>query len=146
MSGVVVSGEGCPLCSVRATAGRQYLRTLIYEAVNDRDMRAALDKSRGYCRRHVLALRDEDRRQTGDAVGAGTLFAAILRQRLHELEELLAAQGRSLERAVNRASAPPNCPVCRHERSAQDSAVGGVIRMLADDAWATAKPPLPTLH
>jgi len=133
-----LTGPGCPLCAIRAAAQKRYLETLIYEGVNDPGNRDELIAGRGYCGRHALALRDEDREQTGESLGTAILYAAVLRERLGELKRLVGVRGRGLTRHVDRASVPPRCPVCGHVAAANRRAILGLIRLLGDDAWVEA--------
>ncbi len=129
---------GCPICSVRASSEEKDLAALINEGVNDRGIREALWKSRGYCRAHAVAILATDREGTGGTTAAAILFASVLRQRLEELAILAAKSGRGLPREVERASQPARCAVCRHTAHAAESAVHALLRQLGDDRWAGA--------
>ena len=52
---------GCALCRHRSSQGRRYLRNLVYEGVNDVGFRRTLDRARGFCGPHTVALFEADR-------------------------------------------------------------------------------------
>jgi len=50
------SQTGCPVCRIGAQTVRRQLKALFYEYVNDREMRANLVKSLGFCGEHTRLL------------------------------------------------------------------------------------------
>ena len=49
-------GRGCPVCTVRARSERAMLDTIIAERVLDIPFRESLERTQGFCRRHVAEL------------------------------------------------------------------------------------------
>jgi hypothetical protein len=109
---------------------------ILYESVNDVRFRGELDAARGFCHRHVAELLAANRATTG-SLGSAILFAAMLTVRRRELDAALRA-GRFRERRLSDALQPPDCPICAEERSTVQAAVGSLLRLSADPAWANA--------
>jgi hypothetical protein len=133
-----MAAGGCPICTVRDRAEAGTLDAILGESVSDRTFRAELDDARGFCRRHSRLLIAADRRQTGGMLGTVILHGAVLKRRLPELREALAADGRRARKRVEAAAAAPRCPVCDQiDRSVATSA-GRMHILAADEAWADA--------
>ena len=102
---------GCPLCRHRVVQGRRFLRSLVYEGVNDVGFRKVLERSRGFCERHTVALYEADRDEMGGALGAAILLESVLRHRLAELAsagvELNRINRQRLDLAAAHLPAPP---------------------------------------
>ncbi len=47
---------GCPLCRLEARVAERYLDFLLWERVNDPDLRQNLRQARGFCRDHAWML------------------------------------------------------------------------------------------
>ena len=80
-----LAGPGCPLCAARAAIEVRLIDSLIGEAVNDIGVRADLDRSGGYCARHLAMLPERERRLRGGTLGSAILLGAVLRRRLERL-------------------------------------------------------------
>src|SRR3954447_15914198 len=128
---------GCPLCRERDRAEAAYLEAILAESVNDVPFREALDAGRGFCAPHSRAILDADRRRAG-SLGAAILLRATLMVRLRELDALHAAGGWSRGRRAGDASRAPACPVCRRVAEADATVVDGLVRLVAQPAWAEA--------
>ncbi len=129
---------GCPLCRYRVAYGRRYLRSLVYEGINDVGFRRTLEGSRGLCGRHTVALFEADREEMGGSLGTAILLESVLRHRLHEL---VAGQGelrRDLGRRLERAAAAPECPACAAEDDGVRLAVDRLVERMADEHWRDA--------
>lgn len=127
--------SGCPLCRLRRESSERYLRTLLWEGVNDIGFRERLALGRGFCRRHAREILAADRAQSGGSLGAAILLASIARRRLDELRSLPARQGRRARRALNTLGEPAACPVCAHTTQADQMAVDRLLVRLADPTW-----------
>ena len=73
---------GCPICAVRARSERATLDAIINERVLDIGFRAELERSQGFCRRHVAELLPTDRRETGGMLGSSMLLSAVIDRRI----------------------------------------------------------------
>ncbi len=87
---------GCPICAVRARSERAMLDTIIAERVLDIPFRESLERTQGFCRRHVAELVLADRRGPGGILGSSILYGAMLDRRLEPLRGALGRRGRSL--------------------------------------------------
>jgi len=72
---------GCPVCRVGAQTVQRYLKSSFYEYVNDRDMRAKLVKSLGYCGEHVQLLLSA---KIADTLGASIIYEHLVKVILRE--------------------------------------------------------------
>jgi hypothetical protein len=126
--------SGCPLCRLRRESSERYLRTLLWEGVNDIGFRERLALGRGFCRRHARELLAADRAQSGGSLGAAILLASIARRRLDELRSL-PRQGWRARRDLNTLGEPAACPVCAHTALADQMAVDRLLVRLANPTW-----------
>jgi len=72
---------GCPVCRVGAQTVQRYLKSSFYEYVNDRDMRANLVKSLGFCGEHVQLLLSV---KIADTLGASIIYEHLVKVILRE--------------------------------------------------------------
>jgi Family of unknown function (DUF6062) len=126
----------CPLCRRERELTARFLESILDESVLDVRFRAELDAARGFCRRHVHEMLAANRRLSG-SLSSAILFEAMLRVRRRELEAARASRwtrGRSLSDAL----APPDCPMCARVSDGVNAAVGSLVRLSAEPAWAEA--------
>ena len=129
---------GCPLCRLRRESSERYLRTLLWEGVNDIGFRERLALGRGFCRRHSREILAADRAQSGGSLGAAILLASVTRRRLDELRNLPVRPGRRARKALDAVREPATCPVCSHIAQADQMALDRLLVRLADPAWRRA--------
>ncbi len=127
---------GCPLCARAAAIEERFIDAMLDESVNDVRFRGELDEARGFCGRHTPAVLERNRRTTG-SLSAAILFAAVLRVRLAELNDVRRA-GRGRSRRLAAAAAQPACPVCDRSRRGVTDATETLVRLSADPAWEAA--------
>jgi hypothetical protein len=127
---------GCPVCTVRARAERGILDAIITERVLDRGFRASLERTEGFCRRHVAELVATDRRESGGTLGASLLLAAVLDRRTTGLGSLVRARGRALRSGLKVARTRPPCIACVRGASSVDTALARFTERATDPAWA----------
>ena len=72
---------GCPVCSIGAQTVWRQLKSLFYEYVNDREMRANLVKSLGFCGEHTRLLLSH---KIADALGASIIYEHLVKVILRE--------------------------------------------------------------
>lgn len=65
--------KGCPVCSRNQEVAHNYLENLLYENVNDSDVRLKLRNSFGFCKEHVKTLI-----QIGDSLGTAIIYNDLL--------------------------------------------------------------------
>jgi len=129
---------GCPLCRHRVAQGRRFLRSLVYEGVNDVGFRRVLEKSRGFCGRHTVGLFEADRDEMGGSLGAAILLESVLRHRLEELAGAKTEPGRASGRRLDYAAAAPDCPVCAAEDDGVKHAIERLLHRLDNERWREA--------
>lgn len=133
---ITAQTPGCPICRYGRQAGRAFLEGLLYESVNDFGLRQQLVQSLGFCAYHSREML----RFPGARLGAAILEQAMLKEALRRIQTQTPAR-RSLLRGRRASAAPASnhdgCPVCRHEREAEQRAVEELV---ADwnGAWAEA--------
>lgn len=135
-------GEGgCPLCALRAAAVDRYLDSLLYEQVNDPDLRRALDRSRGFCREHALLLV-----RLGDSLGIAILYKDQVARALDAVRQArrtVSSGPRGLrwlpngtrsegpEVVLSRLLAPEGpCPACQVAREAEERYLSALLEHL----------------
>ena len=117
----VLEGAGCPFCALVTGALERYFTTVLYEQVNDIDLRAKLRESQGYCAAHGEMLR-----QARSALGSAIIHRDIVNTLFQALEEqppekaqrgwlrgLVDAESRSRHRVLGGAE---SCPACQRVR------------------------------
>ena len=126
---------GCPVCAVRARSERATLDAIINERVLDIGFRAELERSQGFCRRHVAELVSTDRRETGGMLGSSMLLSAVLDRRTSDLEPAVGSRGRSLRGRLKRARERPPCIACTQGATAVETALVRMSERAGDVAW-----------
>jgi hypothetical protein len=115
----VLDGDGCPFCALITGALKRYFTTVLYEQVNDIDLRAALRASQGFCAAHGEMLG-----QARSALGSAIIHRDIVNTLVRVLEEepspenapcgwlrgLLGADHRPRNQVLGRAEP---CPACQ---------------------------------
>lgn len=123
----IQAAKGCPLCRLDARAVRSYLESVLYESVNDSSVRAALMRSKGYCRAHAQELLE-----FRDGLGTAVIYQDMVRDFL----SILAASGEITNRFARRELRPwlehPDCPACRVRDEARNRHVSTLVEGLAD--------------
>jgi hypothetical protein len=74
------SAPGCPLCWLETKAVHSYLRSLLYENVNDVGVRHALKQSGGFCAAHAAKLL-----ALADGLGIALLYQSVIAKALEDL-------------------------------------------------------------
>ena len=73
---------GCAVCRLKARAGDQYLASLLWENVNDPDLRQEIRQARGFCHPHTWGLA----RRRGASLGTAIIVHDVLQSVLRALE------------------------------------------------------------
>lgn len=127
---------GCPVCAVRARSERATLDAIVDERVLDIGFRAELERSQGFCRRHVAELLPTDRRETGGMLGSSMLLSAVIDRRVGDLGAAIGSRGRSLRARLKVARARPPCVACTQGATAVATALARFADRSSDAAWA----------
>ena len=118
---------GCPICAVRARSERAMLDTIIAERVLDIPFRESLERTQGFCRRHVAELVLADRRGPGGILGSSILYGAMLDRRLEALRGALGRGAARCGRGWRAARKRPPCLACNQGASAVETALGRLV-------------------
>lgn len=105
---------GCPVCRLGAQTVRRQLKSLFYEYVNDREMRANLVKSLGFCGEHTRLLLSH---KIADTLGASIIYEHLVKVILREFPTPSAnMQPKELSRKISAFVSASNglgeCPAC----------------------------------
>jgi hypothetical protein len=127
---------GCPVCVVRARSEKATMDAIINERVLDLGFRADLERTQGFCRRHVAELVTTDRRETGGILGSSLLLSAVIDRRLGELDGGADQRGRRLRSRLAAARKRPPCVACTQGATAVETALTRLAERVADPTWA----------
>jgi hypothetical protein len=122
-----LDSDGCPFCVLVTGALERYFSTVLYEQVNDVDLRATLRASQGFCAAHGEMLR-----RARSALGSAIIHRDIMNTLARKLEEeqppektplgwlrgLAGAEERSRAAVLRRAKC---CPACQHAREREQN-------------------------
>ena len=126
---------GCPVCAVRARSERATMDAIINERVLDLGFRAELERTYGFCRRHVAELVTTDRRETGGILGSSLLLSAVIDRRLGELQDGVGQRGRRLRSRLSAARKRPPCIACTQGATAVETALSRLAERVDDPTW-----------
>lgn len=85
---------GCPLCRLRFQAAQRYLRDLLWENVNDAEIRGHLIHALGFCSEHAWQLQQTEETLWADGLGTGIIYEDLSTRALAGLEEFINAHER----------------------------------------------------
>ena len=108
--------KGCALCHLEYKASKHFLDSILYESVNDPEIREGARAALGFCNRHAWQMRHIG----GNALGTAFLQRTALGEWQKRLDHVGAPNGRThIEKyreavaAANQATAP--CLGCRQQ-------------------------------
>jgi hypothetical protein len=122
----------CPLCLMEAKALHSYFDSVLYENVNDPNVRAALGRSKGYCCRHaekLVAFRD--------GLGTAMLYQDVVRD-LHGSLGALGKGGKVVRSRYRVWVDHADCPACRVQQEARARYAGTLLDGLSQDELRAA--------
>lgn len=79
---------GCPVCRGARRAARKELKSLLWEYVNDSDVRRKLRRRHGFCREHTFVALEEASNQAAD-LGVAILYEDFLGHLLGDAQEAM---------------------------------------------------------
>ncbi|NPV26406.1 MAG: hypothetical protein HPY81_02905 [Firmicutes bacterium] len=77
---------GCPLCTARQHLTRSYIETFLHEYINDLNVRAKIDQSRGFCNEHAWQIQKMEENVYHDGMKNGIIYEYLIAQLIRELE------------------------------------------------------------
>ncbi len=78
-----IQESGCPVCLLQQKFENQYLETLFYEYVNDRELREKLRSRRSFCQQHVRMIFEK----RPSVLGISILFSDFLHHRFSSMTD-----------------------------------------------------------
>jgi Family of unknown function (DUF6062) len=108
---------GCAVCRLVAIATDRYLRSLLYESVNDPWVRERLRASQGFCRAHAWHLQ-----RRGDPLGISILWRDLLTQ--------ASESGKGPQHGKSKGRTAM-CPACDVAAEAERRYLGTLVEHLA---------------
>jgi hypothetical protein len=139
-----LEGEGCVLCRLVLRALERYFDGLVYEKVNDPNIREILRASHGFCAAHGEMLR-QARSALGSAIIHRDILSSVARQLERETQPPKSPLGRlqaalyarqPQEELYLRAERP--CPACAHARRAERNYVNTLLDHWDEDKLQAA--------
>jgi hypothetical protein len=138
----IMAEEGCPICRLGARAGNQYLDSLLWESVNDPEIRDELTNALGLCGRHTRELFTFP----GERLGTAIIQRAVLKEAMQRLQGKKAQPRRSLLQSFSQqwlksiaptaepivATTNP-CPACGQQSTVENRAMITLLEHLIDD-------------
>jgi hypothetical protein len=134
--------EGCPICNLGARAGNQYLDSLLWESVNDPEIRDELTDALGLCGRHTRELFTFP----GERLGTAIIQRAVLKEAMERLQGKKPQARRNLLQNISHQwlktritatdPAVPSvnpCPACGQQSTAENRAMITLLEHLIDD-------------
>lgn len=132
---------GCAICHITVSSAVRYIDTLLWQMVNEPDVRAALNAARGYCNFHAWMLP-----RRGGALGVAILMHGITKTLLDETDQtpaknrsawdVLRRNANTLDRTqlANALDPQSPCPICAHIAGPEHDVTVTLLDQLADDA------------
>jgi hypothetical protein len=124
--------SGCAVCRLCHGAAANHIDSLLYEYVNDPDVRQEFVASGGFCQRHAQTCR-----QSPNALGVAILYRSLLQNALRHLD---GADGNSMRSRLADwfGDSGPNslsvtCAACTRERDIERQSIDALISGLRDD-------------
>lgn len=142
-----LDGACCPLCAYGDRSAKKYLRSLLYDGVTDRFLRARLRRSLGLCSVHAWRAFDFQDALFSDHVSLAVIYHDVTECVIKALCEMQAARSipalnflrtvrmRKKAQQLERASQLPStdCPACEHQQHAEEAALSCLLTRLDDE-------------
>ncbi len=115
--------SGCAICTLTTNGAVRYVDNLLWQMVNEIDIRAALNAARGYCQIHAWMLN-----RRGGALGVAILMRDVIKTLLRATDATTGSKSRSawnlwrnapggdLAETVSELKPQTLCPISAHVR------------------------------
>lgn len=118
--------KGCPFCGLLSKSLDKYLEGLLYEHVNDSQIRQILRESRGFCNVHAEKIQS-----FGDSFGLGIIYHDILSSIASQINiSLEAGFKRDTFKQLGRQTLV--CPACSHLQDVEHRYLGIFAKYIDD--------------
>jgi len=111
--------DGCPVCLRLSKVVLDYLDMLLYENVNDPDLRQRLRLSLGFCQRHA-----ENLKEFGDGLGIAIIY-----------EDLLRMVKSKMARSYLPLTPKEKCPICALVEKQEVNILNTFVNFLPDEEF-----------
>jgi hypothetical protein len=143
---------GCPVCRLKTESAEQFLGSLLWESVNDPEVRYDIRRARGFCHEHAWGLVRDDASLgvaiiTRDVLQSilGTLEAASFQalpvlslRRTHEALDPKQPRAATAELVAQLAPQAP-CPACAQAETMEDIYLSTLlVHLLGEDGLLAA--------
>jgi len=130
---------GCPVCRLGAQTVRRQLLGLFHEYVNDKEMRAGLVESIGFCGEHTRLLLSH---KIADGLGASIIYEHLVKVVLRELPTSSTTSPKELSRKisslVSASEELDQCPACQRREEAAVYTLRQIAGALDNDTLRSA--------
>jgi hypothetical protein len=143
-------GPGCPVCRCVVADTRHYLDSLLYEQVNDPEIRSRLRASWGFCNWHAWMLREASDPAFGSAIIYEDMVRVVVRRFERLIGRVVGRGGRFvgwLRALVGRRRLPllvelyrrrPLCPACGQAADSEARYIDAALRFVDDPQFDRA--------
>jgi len=119
----------CALCELESSYIHHYFESMLYENVNNPDLRKQLNDAGGFCHRHAHLLLSFQ-----DALGIAILYNDRIAYLCHFLDEIKNSSGRSLhKRLETEQNGYDNCPACTFEQETRKDKIDTFLEWLDEE-------------
>lgn len=136
---VEVCGKpGCPVCTLTRDEMDRYFDHMLYESVNDEELRARLRASWGFCNRHAHSFV----KVIGGSVGIAVIYQDVLTNLLRALDGAQwqdggwRRQGSGARSLVDKLKPRHPCVGCVHQRETERAYARALVKYLGDERAA----------
>lgn len=128
--------EGCAICRISHRAVARILELVLYDQINEQNVRQAVRDGLGYCNRHAWQMRE----MRGSALGLTFLYRDALLQMQEQVSAASKpdARGRfdKVRAHIARAFAPrAECFGCQQQRELEGRYLSSFLHVLTDKAF-----------
>jgi len=141
-------GQDCPVCALGHQSAERYLKSLLYEGVTDRFLRARLRRSLGLCPLHAWQAMDFREGLFADHVSMAVIYHDVIGTVVQALKEIRGMCGKpaagillkprlkkTLRQLVAASRCPlTDCPACEHQRFAEESGLACLVACITDES------------
>lgn len=128
--------QGCALCRISYGAVARQLELVLYDQINEAEVRQQVRDGLGYCNRHAWQMRE----MRGSALGLTFLYRDALLQLEEQINAATKSKGRGrfdiLRAQIARAISPrAECFACRQQREIEGRYLSSFLHLLADSLF-----------
>lgn len=128
--------QGCAICRISYRAVARILELVLYDQVNEQNVRKAVRDGLGYCNRHAWQMRE----MRGSALGLTLLYRDAVLQMEEQVNAAPKTDARmrldKLRAQIARALSPrAECFGCQQQREIEGRYISSFLNLLADEKF-----------